>query len=149
MALFRTILCIFITNSQPNAYLHFAVAPLLGHHSILSHLYSVSLLPLVIFQPSIHPLFPPFCLSICSPSCSSLSSVQRSLLLVSIPAEQSWYWAWGQRDGQSCSCCQQLQMGLDTVYVETPKGHPHLLWALDRHAHSQKPHTLNQTLLQA
>lgn len=37
----------------------------------------------------------------------------------SIPAEQSWHWAWGQRDGQSCSFCQQAQMGLDTVWGDT------------------------------
>lgn len=40
-------------------------------------------------------------------------------------------------------------MGLDTVYVETPEGHPHLLWALDRHTHTQKLHTFNHALLQA
>ena len=59
MALFGTPLCIFITNSQPSAYLLFAEAPPLLHHSILSHLYSESSLPLVILHPSISPRFSP------------------------------------------------------------------------------------------
>lgn len=85
MALFRTPLCIFITNSQPSAYLHFAAAPPLLHHSILSHLYSESSLPLVILHPSISPHFPLLCLSIGSLSCSSCSSVLRSLFSVLHP----------------------------------------------------------------
>lgn len=122
---------IFITKSQPNAYLHFPVAPQLLHHSILFHLYSVSILFLIILQLRIQPISP-LCLSTGSLSCSSCSAVLRSpFFLVSIPSEKSWHWTWGRRDGQSCSGCQQAQMGLDTLYAETPKGLLHLLWTLD------------------
>lgn len=54
--------------------------------------------------------------------------------------------------GSHAPACQQAQMGLDTLYVETPKGHPLCLWALDwtacARAHTHTPtHTFNHTLL--
>ncbi len=48
----------------------------------LSHLYSVSSLPLLVLHPSIHPLFFPLCLPIGALSCSSYPPVVlRSLFL--------------------------------------------------------------------
>lgn len=41
--------------------------------------------------------------------------------------------------GSHATARQQAQMGLDTLYVETPRGHPLCLWALDwtaLHTHS-------------
>lgn len=136
MALFRTPLCIFITNSQPSAYLHFAAAPLLLHHSVLSHLYSISSLPLVILHASISLTFPLFVPPL-APLPTPLVPLSWDLFfLFSIPAEESWHWARGQRDGQSCSFCQRAQMGLDTVNVEAPLGLPRPLWALFTNANA-------------
>lgn len=87
--------------------------PLL-HRPAPSHLYSISLQPHVILHPGIQPpsLTPPLCFSNGFLYCSSCWAVPGSLPLGCIPAEQSWHWAGGQRDGQSCSCLSAGSNGL-------------------------------------